>query len=89
MRSLFRTTQFKRDTRRLQKRGWNIHILKSCITDLINEHLLDAKYHDHPLVGGYKGTRECHLAPDWLLIYEANENELILIRTGSHADLFE
>jgi mRNA interferase YafQ len=89
MRSLFRTTQFKRDTRRLQKRGCNINILKSCITDLINAHPLDAKYHDHPLVGGYKGTRECHLAPDWLLIYEANENELILIRTGSHADLFE
>ena len=89
MRSLQRTNQFKRDVKRLVKRGLNIQTLKTSIIDLVNEGLLDAKYHDHPLLVGYKAVRECHLSPDWLMIYEHNEDELILIRTGCHVDLFE
>jgi len=50
--------------------------------------LLTGKYPDHVLVGQYKGTRECHLEPDWLVIYELTETEIVLIRTGSHSDLF-
>ena len=88
-RAIRRTSQFKRDVKRQIKRGKNLALLKDIITSLTEGIILNDKYRDHPLLGGYRGARECHLEPDWLLIYELSDHELILIRTGSHADLFE
>ena len=89
MKTLLRTTQFKKDLKRMQKRGKDISVLKSIIGLLLDDTQLDAKYRDHPLIGNYQGTRECHIEPDWLLIYESSNTEMILTRTGTHSDLFE
>ncbi len=88
MRIIRRTSQFKKDIRRMKKRGKDFHEFKKVIEALTGRQKLEQKYQDHMLVGEYKGTRECHIAPDWLLIYELTENEILLIRTGTHADLF-
>lgn len=88
MKQLSRTNQFKRDAKRQQKRGKDFTDFKSVIEQLLVEQELAARYRDHTLVGQYKGTRECHIAPDWLLIYEMTDTEIILIRTGTHSDLF-
>ena len=88
MRILRRTGQFKKDVKRMGKRGKTFDELKAVIGDLAVGKELEAKYKDHYLVGQYKGSRECHLEPDWLLIYELTEDEFILVRTGSHSDLF-
>ncbi len=58
------------------------------IIKLAQEVTLDKKYRDHSLIGNYKDSRECHIEPDWLLIYETLSSELMLVRTGSHRDLF-
>ena len=89
MKSFRRTSQFKRDVGRLQRRGKDLEKLKVVLTDLARGTGLAAKYRDHVLLGQYRGTRECHLEPDWLLLYEVAEDEVILVRTGSHSDLFE
>jgi len=73
----------------MQKRGKNFNEFKEVIEKLENEQKLEPKYRDHMLVGEYKGSRECHIAPNWLLIYELNESEIVLIRTGTHSDLFK
>jgi len=83
------TTQFERDLRLLQRRGKDIEKLKQVLTALINEEPLAELYRDHPLKGTYKNRRECHLDPDWLLIYKLNDDEIIFERTGTHSDLFE
>lgn len=70
------------------KRGKKFKEFKEVIRKIAAEEVLEAKYRDHVLVGQYKGTRECHIEPDWLLIYDVAESELILIRTGTHSDLF-
>ncbi len=70
-------------------RGNKFEVFKEVIRKLVAGESLDSKYRDHLLVGQYKGTRECHIEPDWLLIYEVNETELLLIRTGTHSDLFK
>ncbi|MDZ7361424.1 MAG: type II toxin-antitoxin system YafQ family toxin [candidate division KSB1 bacterium] len=88
MKTSRQTSQFKKDVKRMQKRGKDFGEFKEVIEKLANEQKLAPKYRDHLLVGEYKGTRECHIAPDWLLIYEIGENEIVLIRTGTHADLF-
>lgn len=84
------TKKFCKDLKRLEKRGYNLKLLKSVLQTLAEEQTLDKKYRDHALVGNYTGFRECHITSDWLLIYEINKNELILTasRTGSHSDLF-
>ena len=89
MKSTRRTAQFKRDIKRLQQQGNDLAKLKSVLASLVNEQVLPSQYRDHVLVGQYKSTRECHIAPDWLLVYELAEGEIILIRTGSHPDLFK
>ena len=86
---IVRTSQFKKDFKRALKRGFNIEKLKGLIELLLKEGKLPQKYRDHILSGEYKHCRECHIQPDWLLIYCTKDNELILIRTGTHADLFE
>ncbi len=90
MLDLVMSSQFKKDLKRIQKRGMDLEILKNVIRMLQEEQVLDEKYRDHALTGNYKGFRECHVQPDWLLIYSVNRGELILTasRTGSHSDLF-
>lgn len=86
-----RANQFKKDVKRLSKSGSkDMSKLKEVITLLINEEKLDPKYKNHPLKGNRKGFLECHIEPDWLLIYRINRNkkELELARTGSHSELF-
>ena len=90
MLDLIMTGQFKRDLKRIQKRGLELELLKNVIRLLLEEQTLDEKYRDHALTGNYRGFRECHIQPDWLLIYAIDHNELILTasRTGSHSELF-
>jgi mRNA interferase YafQ len=89
MKLIRRTSQFKRDVRRMQRQGRDVARLKRVIESLVEGEELAADYRDHVLVGQYKGTRECHIEPDWLMIYESAESEIILVRTGSHSDLFD
>lgn len=83
-----RTTQFKRDVKRVLQRGKDIERLLAVIELLAAGSPLEARHQDHPLKGEYAGKRDCHVEPDWLLIYAIEDQELILYRTGSHADLF-
>ncbi len=82
--------KFQKDLKRVQKRGYDISLLTDVLNILANGEPLPAKYKDHNLSGNYKGCRECHITPDWLLIYEVANGELILYltRTGTHSDLF-
>ena len=73
----------------MAKRGKNIDPLESVIDALQQKTILPISYKDHKLAGNWEGHRECHLEPDWILIYRIKGNLLILERTGSHADLFE
>ena len=84
------TTQFKKDYKLAIKRGRNIEVLDDTIRMIANEMPLPQKYCDHALSGNYKGFRECHVEPDWLLIYAVEKNVLTLTlsRTGTHSDLF-
>ena len=84
------TAQFRKDYKRIKKRGYNLSLLQDVLGTLCAEKPLDANYKDHALLGAYKGFRECHIQPDWLLIYTTDKDKLILVaaRTGSHADLF-
>lgn len=88
MRTIRRTSQFKRDVKQMQRQGKDLGKLKKVLESLVKDEKLSQKYRDHVLVGQYKGTRECHIEPDWLLIYELAESEVVLIRTGSQSDLF-
>ena len=83
-------TAFKRDYKRIVKRGYDTRLIEEVIEMLAEQKPLPEKFRDHDLTGNYKGCRECHILPDWLLVYEVNNDELILylIRTGSHSDLF-
>lgn len=86
-----RTTQFKKDYKRARQRGHDMEKLKTVVTLLANGTPLPESYHDHSLLGKpYAGYRECHIEPDWLLVYKITEDVLILslYRTGSHSDLF-
>jgi len=82
------TTQFAKDLKRARKRGQDLGKLKAVMSDLIEERALAPRYRDHVLVGGYKGRRECHVEPDWLLIYKLEGETIIFERTGAHSDLF-
>lgn len=89
MLDIFLTTQFKKDYKKLRKTKDTAKLLE--IVDMLrNGKELPVKYRDHALSGDYKGMRECHIAPDWLLIYRIDKQKLVLIlsRTGSHSELF-
>lgn len=88
MRTIVWTTIFKKDFKRVKKRGLDLQKLKSVLILLRENEVLPEKFKDHTLRGEYSYARECHIAPDWLLIYEYKENTLILRRTGTHSDLF-
>ena len=89
MRSIKRDTQFKKDVNRQIKRGKNLNKLKSIIESLVANEELPARNKDHALKGTLKDCRECHIEGDWLLIYRIEGSSLCLVRTGSHADLFD
>lgn len=84
------STKFQKDVKRAKKRGYDIDLLTDIIRKLANGETLDKKHRDHMLSGEYAGCHECHITPDWLLVYEIYEEELILYltRTGTHSDLF-
>ena len=81
---------FKKDYKRIVKRGYDIRLLEEVITLLAQQKPLPERYRDHSLSGDYVRCRECHITPDWLLIYEIADEELILYltRTGTHSDLY-
>ena len=81
---------FKRDYKRIKKRGYDLRLLEDVIALLAQEQELPPAYRDHALTGDYSGCRECHIGPDWLLVYEVLQDELLLYltRTGTHSDLF-
>ena len=84
------TGQFKKDLKLAKKQGMNLDKLFDVVERLANGDVLEAKYRDHDLSGNYKGCRECHIDPDWLLIYEIFDDVLVLLlnRVGSHSELF-
>ena len=82
------TKQFKKDVKRQKKRGKDLGKLANLVELLIQSPDLPAEYRDHVLTGNWTGRKDCHLEPDWILIYRRNESELRLERTGSHSDLF-
>ena len=84
------SNQFKKDVKLAKKRGLNLDLLIETIDKLANGEILDVKYKDHQLTGNYSTFRECHIQPDWLLIYKVIDEELVLVifRTGTHSDLF-
>ena len=90
MLDLVTTTQFRKDLRKLRKRGADMQKLDDVLQMLCVEKQLPERYRDHALVGDYIGFRECHIMPDWLLVYAIDKGKLILTasHTGSHSDLF-
>lgn len=85
------TGRFKKGLKRAKKRGLDIALLDSVVEKLIHGITLDEKYRDHDLKGKYTGFRECHIQPDWLLIYLVEDDilTLTLVDTGTHSDLFD
>lgn len=85
------TGKFKKDLKKLQKSNYDMTKLKTVIDLLASGKTLPAQYKDHPLIGDYKGHRECHILNDWLLIYYIVDEVLVLTlsRTGTHSDLFK
>lgn len=88
--NIITTSQFNKDFKRAKKRGYNMDNLQEVIKLLAVGESLPAKYNDHTLKGNYNGYRECHIQPDWLLIYKIVDETLLLslFRTGTHSDLF-
>lgn len=84
-----RTSQFKKDFKKALKQNKDIEHLKSVIIKLSNQEKLDIKYYDHDLKGKLKNFRDCHIEPDWVLIYQVTDDELILVRIGTHSELFD
>lgn len=89
MRIVARTNRFKKDYKLAVKRGKNVQKLLQIIEHLAKGEKLEPKFRDHALQGEYQDCRECHVETDWLLIYMTTPNDLTVIRSGTHADLFE
>lgn len=83
-----RTSGFKADVKRQQRRGKDMTKLKTLITLLVNEQEIPAEYEDHPLQGNWRGYRDAHMEGDWILIYRVDGEDLRLARTGTHQDIF-
>jgi mRNA interferase YafQ len=81
------TTQFDRDAKRQEKRGKSLDKLHAIVRSLRTHQPLAPKHRDHALTGDWKGYRDCHIEPDWVLIYMRKPDKLTLVRTGSHSDL--
>ncbi|MCQ2087157.1 MAG: type II toxin-antitoxin system YafQ family toxin [Bacilli bacterium] len=84
------SNQFKKDLKLAQKRGLKLELLTEIVNKLSNQEVLPPKNRDHYLSGEYAGYRECHIQPDWLLVYRVEDEDLLLLlfRTGTHSDLF-
>jgi mRNA interferase YafQ len=84
------TSQFRKEYKKIKKRGLDVKELERVVDILASGNKLEERYRDHELVGNYVGFRECHIKPDWLLIYKIEYDKLVLVlsRTGSHSDLF-
>ena len=80
--------RYKRDYKRIAKRGYDLDLIDAVLDLLARDEALPTARRDHPLKGEWMGYRECHIEPDWLLIYKTNNDEVVLARTGTHADLF-
>lgn len=83
------TRQFGKDIKRLQRRGKNLHKLKTIIRALVAGETLDPIHREHKLLGNYQGRRECHIESDWLMIYKVAGDSIIFERSGTHSDLFK
>jgi mRNA interferase YafQ len=88
VRTFSRTTQFKKDVRRAAKRAWDLKKLRAAMDWLIEGNPLPVFLRDHPLRGEWAGSRDCHLEPDWVLIYTLEGDHVRFERTGTHNDLF-
>ena len=90
MLDLVATSQFRKDLKRIRKRWYDLSKLDDVLQTFLAEKTLHKKHRDHDLTGNYKGFRECHIDPDWLLVYAVDKGKLILTasRTGTHSDLF-
>jgi len=81
--------RFEKDIKRMQKRGKDLNKFKEVVLKLMTGKTLERKYNDHLLTGNFANRRECHLEPDWLLIYRFDAQQIIFERTGTHSDLFK
>ena len=88
MLNVVRKSRFKKDFKKLRSSGKDLQRLADAIRNLAQDEELPPHYRDHALTGNLTDFRECHLSPDWLLIYRKTDAELILVRTGSHSELF-
>jgi mRNA interferase YafQ len=89
MRKITITAQFEKSFKLAKKRGYDLSKMSAVILLLGQGDLKERQYLDHSLKGKYEGLRECHLSPDWLLVYHSTDEEVVLIKTGTHADLFK
>jgi len=89
MRRVAQRRQFRNDIKRQKRRGKDIEELIAAVELLVEQGSLPAAYRPHRLSGEWRGVWECHIEPDWLLIYAVSDEEVLLIRTGTHADLFD
>ena len=88
MKKISQTTQFARDVKKIRKRGKDIEKLRKVVKQIANGKALQQKYRDHALTGQWRPARDCHVEPDWILIYTVDKNTLRLERTGTHSNLF-
>ncbi|MFZ4776346.1 MAG: type II toxin-antitoxin system YafQ family toxin [Terrimicrobiaceae bacterium] len=89
MKTIFETGQFRKDLKKLKKRGKDILKLKAVVRQIASGATLDERHRDHALTGSLRGSRDCHVEPDWLLIYRKDKDSLFLERSGTHSDLFQ
>lgn len=87
--NLHYTSQFKKDYKRISKQNKDLSKLRTVIETLVAGQILEPKYKDHQLSGNWKDHRDCHIEPDWILIYQITSDDLYLERTGSHSELFK
>ena len=89
MKRVLQTSQFARDIKKMGKRGKDLAKLREIVKQLAVGNILAPKHRDHSLVGAWKPSRDCHIEPDWILIYTTDDTTLQLERTGTHSDLFK
>lgn len=89
MRQVIQSSAFRRDVKRVQRRGKDLAKLFAIVERLASGIALDPRHRPHPLLGEWKPKWECHIEPDWLLVYQVSDKAVALVRTGTHADLFE
>jgi mRNA interferase YafQ len=89
MKAIYETSQFRKDFKKITKQGKQIEKLKEIVQCISEGKPLEPRHRDHALIGPLKGSRDCHIEPDWLLIYRTDGESLYLERTGSHSDIFK